>query len=148
MKIKQLVMKNIWFKVLAFFLAVISWFYVVGELNKGSMSDKSIFDRILPRRMVAKQIPIKINLIGTPPKGYIVQNDKVSIKPSECIVLGSRSFLRRIEYITTEEIDMSEFTRSIVKRLKIKPVTRGIIMEKDFFVNVVIPIEKIQQDTE
>ena len=39
---KRLVIKNFWLKVLALFLAVIVWFYVVGELNKGTPEEKTL----------------------------------------------------------------------------------------------------------
>jgi len=142
---KQLVVKNFWLKVLALFLAVIVWLYVVGELNKGTPDEKSLFDRILPSRLAAKEIPIKVALVGKPRPGYHLLSEEISVKPSSCVILTSRNLLKNIGYLTTEEIDISEFTKSIAKEIKVRPVGPGVILEKDFYVTVVIPIRKLEE---
>jgi len=144
---KKLIIRNFWLKVLALFLAIVAWLYVVGELNKGTVEEKALFDRMLPYKLAAKEIPIKINLIGNPPPGYRVLNEAVSVKPSVCLILAPKNLIKDISYVTTEEIDIGKFTRSIAREVKIKPLRGGIILEKYFVVNVVIPVEKIEQET-
>lgn len=46
---KELIIKNLWLKLLALFLAVILWLYIVGELNKGTPEEKVLFEKIFQR---------------------------------------------------------------------------------------------------
>lgn len=139
---KQLIVKNFWLKLLALFLAVVVWLYVVGELNKGTSEQKALLESILPSRLAAKQIPVKVAWVGKPRSGYRFLSEEISVKPSSCIVLAPQNLLKNISYLITEEIDISEFTKSIVKEVKVRPVGPGVILEKDFYVTVVIPIRK------
>jgi YbbR domain-containing protein len=145
---KQLIVRNFWLKILALFLAAIVWMYIVGELNKGAPDEKALFERIMPARVMAKEVPIKISLIGKPVPGYTIATEEISVTPSKCAVFASPRILKNIDYFATEEIDISEFTKSVVKEIKLKRVKPGIIFENDFLVRVVIPIKKIKQETE
>lgn len=44
----RFITRNFWLKIVALFLAIIIWVYVVGELNKGSLDEKAFLERILP----------------------------------------------------------------------------------------------------
>lgn len=143
---KKIIIKNFWLKALALFLAVIIWLYVVGELDKGTLEEKAVFDQFIPYKLTAKQVPIKIDLIGKPHEGYRVLNDSISIKPSHCVILASKNLLKSINYVMTEEIDVSVVTRSIAKQVRIRPMAAGISFEKDFMVNVLVPIEKVEPE--
>jgi len=145
---KQLIVKNFWLKVTALFLAIVIWLYVVGELNKGTPEEKSLFERILPARVSAKEVPIKVVLIGKPVPGYTVLTEEISVKPYTAVVLAPRNLLKNIGYMATEEIDIGEFTKSTVKDVGIKPVGPGIVFDKDFRVRVVIPVKKIKPEEE
>lgn len=52
---RQLIVANFWLKLLAFFLAIIVWLYVVGELNKGSPEEKAFFEKMLFYRKGVKK---------------------------------------------------------------------------------------------
>lgn len=142
--LKDLIVKNFWLKVLALFLAVLSWFYIIGELDKRAPEGSAFFKQVLPYRMVAQDMPIKINLVGKPRTGYQVLYDKITIKPSSCVILAPRYLMQKLSSITTDQINIGEFTKPIVKKVHIRPVGHGIILESDFVVDVVIPIKKIQ----
>jgi len=142
--VRKIIIKNFWLKVSAFFLAIIVWLYVVGELNKGTLDERAFFEKILPYKAQAVEVPIKVTLIGKPLTGYRILNERISVKPSTCVIIASKNLLKNIEYATTEEIDISEFTKSVVKQVRLKPVGTGIILEKHFFVTVAIPVEKIE----
>jgi len=143
--IKSFIMRHFWLKVTALLLAVIAWLYVVGELDKGTLQEQELFEKILPYRLSAKEVPIKINILGNPPHGYRVVLESVTITPSTCVIFASKNFLRNVEYIATEATDISEYTKPVTRRIKLKPVRSGIILENDFFVDIVIPIEKIAE---
>ncbi|NQU74245.1 MAG: YbbR-like domain-containing protein [Candidatus Omnitrophica bacterium] len=145
---KKIIIKNLWLKVLALFLAVIVWLYVVGELNKGTPNQRALFERILPYRIEAREVPIKIALIGKPLNGYRVLHEKATVKPSTCIIMAPKNVLKNISHVATEDIDIGEFTKSVVKQIKVKPIGGGVIVKGNFFVTVAIPIEKIERKKE
>ena len=144
---KRIAIKNLWLKVAALFLAIIVWVYVVGELNKGTPNQRALFERMLPYKVIAREVPIKIALIGKPLSGYRVLVERINVKPSSCIIMAPRNVLKSISYVTTEDIDVGEFTKSVLKKVKIKPVGPGIYLEKDFLVNIAVPIEKIKKQS-
>ncbi|MDD5450113.1 MAG: hypothetical protein PHO42_05910 [Candidatus Omnitrophica bacterium] len=45
---RRFIIKNFWLKLVALFLAIIVWLYVVGELNKGTTEEKAVIHRVLP----------------------------------------------------------------------------------------------------
>ncbi len=141
-----MIVKNFWLKVSALLLAVIAWFYVVGELNKGTLEETALFGRIMPYKIEAKEVPIKVNLVGKPLARCRILSDRISIKPSTCVIIAPKNLLSYISGVTTEEIDISDCTRSIFRQVKIRPIGPGIILEKEFFVNVIIPIEKVEEE--
>jgi len=141
---RQLIVKNFWLKALALSLAFIIWVYVVGELDKGTPDEKALFNRMLPYKLAAKSVPIKAAIVGSPKPGYRIQNEAIMIRPSTCLVMAPQNLLKSIHYVTTEDIDLSEFTRPASKEVKIKPIGGGVMLEKDFFVRVVIPVKKAQ----
>ena len=143
---KRLIIKNFWLRVLALFLAVLVWFYVMGELNKDKTHDSSLFERMLPYRATTKEVPIKVTLIGEPASGYKVIENDISVIPSRCLLVAPTNILDEVDHISTEEIYLNEFTRSISKDIKIKPISSGITLEKDFLIRVTIPIKKIEQE--
>ena len=142
----KIILNNFWLKITALLLALISWFYIVSELNKGTPEEKTFFEQILPARISAKEVPIKVNLIGKPPAGYRVLDDAITIKPSSCVIMAQRNLLTNIPYLTTDEIDIGEYTKSVTKQVSLKPVGHGIIFDKDSHVVVVIPVQKIERE--
>lgn len=145
---KQLIVANFWLKILALFLAIIVWLYVVGELNKGSPEESALFFRIMPFRVSAKEVPIKVALVGKPLNGYQILAETVTVKPAAYAILAPSSIVKKIEYVTTEDIDIGEFTKSVVKEVKLKPIGGGVTLDKNFIVKVVIPVHKIEQAPE
>lgn len=141
---KSIILNNLGLKLLALFLAVVTWFYIVVELQKGTPEEREVLQRILPYRMVSKQIPIKLNLIGEPQKGYMVEYDKIVIEPSTCVMIGPGSFLNRLSAVNTQSIDISEYTKTFTKDISIISPTKGVTM-KEKFVSVTIPIIKVKE---
>ncbi len=143
---KQFFVKDFWLKMLALFFAFAVWVYVVSELNKGTPEEKEFFGKFLPYKVSALEVPIKVALIGKPLTGYRVLNDRIVIRPSTCLLIAPRNLIKTISYVTTADIDISELTKSVARQVKIRPVGPGIFLEKDFFVNIVIPVERVEYD--
>ena len=141
MRLKRVVLNNIGLKLIALFLAVITWVYIVGELNKVAPEERASLERLLPYRMTAKFLPVQINLIGESREGYTVIKDKVIADPHGIMVIGPRSLLGRLGFVKTEPIDISAYTKPLTKDVSLMPLARGLSV-KEKFVTVTIPIQK------
>lgn len=140
---KNIILNNFGLKILAFFLAVMTWFYVVTELHKGAIEEREALQSILPYRAISKQVPIMLDLTGEPQEGYSVDHDKIVVNPSMCIMIGPKSLMKRLTSVKTEPIDISGYAKTVTKDVTIAPPAKGITI-KEKFVKVTIPIVKIK----
>lgn len=146
MSMKNVILNNWGLKFLALFLAVVTWLYIVVELDKGATEEMEALQGALSsHRMVSKSVPINLKLEGVPSKGYEVQHDKIGIEPSVCVMLGPRSYLKRLLSVDTYPIDVTGHTKTIVKDISIISPFEGIDI-KEKFVTVTIPIVKIAKE--
>ena len=133
---------NIGLKVLAFFLAAGTWFYVVNELNKTSIDERATLLRIFPYKVAAKKIPIRLNIVGNPVLGYEIETGNIVMNPDTCIIIGPKDVLETIKEVTTEPINISEYTRTFTKNLTLLPIGKDIVLEGQF-TQVTIPIHQV-----
>lgn len=141
---KNIILNNLGLKLLALFLAVLTWFYIVEELQKGAIEESEALKSIFPYRIVSKQLPIKLNLTGEPEAGYRMLKDKITLDPSSCVIIGPKSFLKKVSSIETQPISISGDVKTIIKDISIIPPIKGISI-KEKFVTVTIPIEKSEE---
>ncbi|MDB4349364.1 YbbR-like domain-containing protein [Omnitrophica bacterium] len=136
---KNAILNNLGLKLLALLLAIVTWIYIVIELQEGAAAEREALQSILPPyRMVSKKIPIKLSLMGEPKDGYVVAYDQVAIKPSDFFIVGPKSILNKLSSVETETIDISGYSKTLIKDVTIIPPTKGMIKEK--FVTVTVPI--------
>lgn len=139
---KNYIFNNLGLKIIALALAILSWFYIMGEIEGTGYSQKSIFDFTFPERYVNKMVPLKINITGKPASGYHTRLEKVSITPQYCLVAGPLSLIEPLEYVLTEPIDISGATQTISKQISLQKIANQKITATEKLVEVVIPIEK------
>jgi len=138
---RNIITNNTGLKLLSLFLAVLTWFYIVVELQKGTTTEIDTLERLLPYKIVSKQVPIKLSIAGEPQSGYYVSFDDIIVTPSTCVMLGPRSVLDRVSSVNTQKIDVEGYSRSITKDVSVIMPIKGVgIREK--FVTVTIPILK------
>ena len=140
---KNFHLNNWHLKLLALFLAIITWFYIVVELQKGAVEEGEILQRILPYKISSKELHIKLNLVGEPLDGYIVDYDNISMEPSKFIIVGPKSILKKLSSVLTQPIDITKSRRSFTKDVSIVPPTKAVSI-KDKFVTIMIPILKAE----
>ena len=140
--IKKFFTKNIWLKIGSLLLALVLWFYIVNELNKGSEEDMQFLKKVLPSEgVVAKKLFIKALLVGSPKWGYTADPRKAIIVPEYCIVVGTKQLLSKIRFAYTTPIDVSNISRPFTKSVPLNPIAPGVYMEETL-VQVTVPIEK------
>lgn len=134
--------KNAGLKLIALILALVLWFYVVNELNKGSEVDKQFLNKVLPSDgVMAKKLVIKPIFIGTPRSGFKINSNKTVVIPEYCIVVGQKDLLSRTRFAYTMPIDVRGISKPFTKSVPLNPIAPGIFMEETL-VQVTVPVER------
>ena len=137
-RIKNFFTNNIGLKLLALLLAVVTWAYIVAELQEGEVAERAALQSILPPyRLVSKKVPIKLSMIGEPKTGYVVAYDKIVIRPNEFLIVGPKSIIDPLTSIDTEPVDITGYSKTFMKDISVVPPTKGVIREK--FVTITVP---------
>ena len=143
--IRKFFTKHIGLKFTAFILALALWFYIVGELKKGSEEERQFLNRVLPQEsMTAKKLSIMPVFIGTPRYGFEADHAKAVVVPEYCIVVGTRDLLDKVRFIYTMPIDISGYSKPVTKSVALNPISPGIYMEETL-VQVTVPVEAKNQ---
>jgi hypothetical protein len=134
--------KHLILKALSLVLALLVWFYIVNELNKGSVEELLMLRKMLPSEgLMAKRLGIKPVFVGTPRRGYKINREQTVIVPEYCIVVGSRDVLGRIKSVYTMPIDIRNTTKTFIASIPLNPIAPGVYMEETL-VQVTVPVEK------
>ena len=147
MKSKKWILNNMGLKVLSLALAVSTWFYINKELEKIKNEEERAIFSMLNYDVVPKKLPVKLTLVGKPPEGYFLDSEKVTVDPENCVVIGPEKILEKTEFARTLPIDISEYTKSVKKKLSLAPIAEGISL-KEFSVEVYIPVIKEKVEAE
>lgn len=140
--IKDIFTKHLFLKILSLMLALLAWFYIVNELNKGPNEELELLRRMHPGGgMVAKKLMISPVFVGKPSWGNSVRRDQVVIVPEYCIVMGSRSVLDKVKSAYTMPIDVKRVSKTFIAQVALRPIAPGVYMEETL-VQVTVPIEK------
>jgi hypothetical protein len=144
-KIKNLVLNNKGLKILSLFLAVVIWFYIIGELNRLALESEMGIRGHIPYKIIAKPLQVVPDIRGKVPQGYLLDEDKIMVTPQICNVIGSKRLLDKVSFIKTIPINISEYRKTATIRVSVEPPFRGLKII-DRFVTVVVPIEKTNKN--
>jgi hypothetical protein len=124
-------------------LALLAWFYIVNELNKGSNEEVEILKKMNNpgEGMVARKLMIKPVFVGKPSWGNSVIQDQVVTVPDYCVVIGAKSVLGRVKSAYTMPIDLKKSSNTFTTQVALRPIAPGVYMEETL-VQVTVPIEK------
>lgn len=98
-------------------------------------------------KKVEKEVPVQVDLIGTPAEGYQVQSSAI-LKPDKVTVNGTESMLRKV-HLVKAGVNINGATESIEKTIKLEvygengPISGVIISPQT--VNVIVPIERLSK---
>ncbi len=140
--IKDVFTKHLFLKFLSLILALLAWFYIVNELNKGSSEELEILRRMHPGEgMVAKKLMISPVFAGRPSWGNSIRRDQVAVVPEYCIVMGPRNILSKVNSAHTMPIDLKGTSKTFTTQVALNIIAPGVYMEETL-VQVTVPIEK------
>ncbi len=136
------VLHNLFIKIIALFLAILTWSYIVGQLYKQVPEAQRTHQTVVAlagKNVIVKRVPVHINLIGAPEGRYQVAIDRIRVNPSECVISGPIDKIETVSFVTTEPISAEGLTKSIRQRVKLKEIP-GCSISKEQQFTVAIPI--------
>lgn len=133
---------NLFIKIIALFLAVLTWSYIAGQLYEqvpeAQRSPQTVV-ALADKNVIVKRVPVHINLVDTPDKRYKVAIDRIRVNPSECVISGPIEKIETISFVTTEPISVEGLTKSIKQQVKLKEIPDcNISKEQEFYVTIPI----------
>ncbi len=136
-------LKGSWLlKLAAFVVALITYFYIHNEIHnteKNNNSDPSY--KLI--KLTAKNLPVKVRLETTPPDGYRIIEDQVTVSPTQVVVIGPEALLENAWNAETAIVDISESTKTVSKKIPIESVAGIHVVGQPYNVEVSVPVEKI-----
>ena len=140
--IKELFTKHLLLKFLSLMLALLAWFYIVNELNKGPNEELELLKKMRPgESMMAKKLMISPIFVGKPSWGNSVRRDQVVVVPEYCIVMGPRNVLGKVKSAYTIPIDLKRISKTFTAQVALSPIAPGVYTE-EMLVQVTVPVEK------
>ena len=140
--IKDIFTKHLLLKALSLVLALLVWFYIVNELNKGSNEELELLKKMRPGEgIVAKKLIIVPVFIGKPSWGNVVRRDQVTVAPEYCMAMGPKNVIGNIRSAYTVPIDLKRASKPFIAQAALNPISPGVYMEETL-VQVTVPIEK------
>ena len=140
--LKNFFTKHLALKLLSLILALLVWFYIVNELNKGSLEELQLVHKILPTEgLIAKKLVIKPVFVGNPHWGYQINREQAVVIPEYCMVVGPRTTLEKLNFAYTIPVEVKRAVKTFTTSATLSPVAPGVYMEETL-VQVIVPIEK------
>ncbi|MFC1548467.1 CdaR family protein [Candidatus Omnitrophota bacterium] len=138
---------NFWPKLIALVLAIATWFYVFDLVNIDWYSQrKETVEEIFSRfKFTVKEVPVKPLFIGKTPSGYRVAFEKVKVDPPRISIFGPEEVLEGIDELSTEKINLGEYTKSVRLQLGIQSDVKFLNF-KDKIVDVYLPVKVDPKD--
>ena len=130
-------------KFTALLAAVMTYFYIHNEIDNQEKASHSADASYKLIKLTAKVLPVKVRLETTPPDGYRILEDKVTVTPAQVTVIGPEALLENAWTAETAIVDVSDNTKTVEKHLPIESVAGVHIAGQSTLVDVIVPIEKI-----
>ncbi len=134
-------------KLAALIAALLTYFYISGEINNAEKEKKISDPSYKLIKLTAKKLPVKVRLATAPPDGYKLLADQVSTQPSEVVVVGPEALLEDASVAETALVDISENTKTTVKKIPLESVAGIPLSGTSYTVEVTEPLEKIVENT-
>ena len=131
-------------KLAALAVALLIYFYIHHEITvteKTNATDASY--KLI--KLTAKTLPVKVRLETTPPDGYRILEDQVTVSPTQVTVIGPEALLENALTAETAIVDVSENTKTVNKRIPLESVAGIPVAGQSTTLEVTVPIEKIPE---
>lgn len=130
-------------KVLSLVLAVLTYAYVHYEIRESARKAPDPSYKLI--KLTSKSLPVNVRLATAPPEGYRLISERVAPTPAQIIVIGPEALLEEASSAETALVDISESTKTVVKRIPLESVAGIHIVGDPYDIEVTVPIEKIEE---
>ncbi len=144
----KLLKGTLFLKLLSLAVAVVTYLFIHSEMYRMKEPSHSFDQSYKLLKPTAKTIPLKVRLATEPPDGYEIEEDQVTSVPSHLIVIGPEALLDEAASAETALVDVSENTRTVTKKIPLESVAGTHLTGPPYFVEVTVPIRKIEKPTE
>lgn len=131
-------------KLAALAVALLTYSYIHNEIyntEKNNSADASY--KLI--KLTAKSLPVKVRLETTLPEGHRILEGQVTSDPAMVTAIAPEALLEDAWEAQTSIIDVSEYTKTVTKRVPLESVAGVHLVGEPYIVEVTIPIEKIPQ---
>ena len=130
-------------KIIALLVAIPAYFYIRNEIKRSE--EKNVSDPSYKLiKLTAKGLPVKVRVETAPPDGYRILDNKVTVSPDHIVVIGPEALLETAQSAETAIVDVSETTKTIIKKIPIESVAGIHLAGEAYTVDVTVPVEKIE----
>lgn len=135
---------SLFLKLLALGLAILTFVYINNEIHRAEKTDSDPSYKLI--KLTAKSLPLKVRLGTTPPDGYRLISENVVASPNRIVVIGPEALLEGAFTAETSIVDISENTRTVVKKVPIESIAGIHLAGEPYVIEVTVPIEKTQEE--
>jgi YbbR domain-containing protein len=136
------IFNNLFIKIIALFLAAITWAYIAAQLYNQAAELKETSQTVVAiadKNVIVKRVPVHINLSGAPDKRYKIAIDRIKVSPSEYVISGPLERVENVSFVTTEPISVDSVTKTVRKDVRLKDI-EGLNIDKEQLFSVTVPI--------
>jgi YbbR domain-containing protein len=134
-------------KLTAFVVAVLTYFYIQGEI-RSKAPPAAVDPSYKLIKLTAKTLPVKVRFETEPPAGYRIVEDQIVVTPQQVTAIGPEAMLEEAVFAQTSVVDVSEYTKTITKQVPLESVSGIHLVGEPYMVIATVPIERIVQPEE
>jgi len=132
---------SLFLKLSALVVAILAYAYIHNELYKSDRTRQDPSYKLI--KLTAKRVPIRLRLASDAPQGYRVLQDRATVNPETLVVIGPEALLDETETAETAMVDVSENTKTVVKKVPLESVAGIHLVGESYWAEVTVPIEKV-----
>ena len=93
---------------------------------------------------IERVVPVRANLVGDPPQGYVVNRERARVNPAQVRIWGAKSSVRNIDELLTWPIDLSTLEKEARVEVAIQKPSQPFLYLDDERVKVDVPVQELQ----
>lgn len=129
-------------KILALVCALLTYFQIHQEMK---VSEKKVSDPSYKLiKLTTRTLPIRVRLATAPKAGFKIIDSKVTANPKDVFVVGPEALLEATSSADTALIDVSEATKTMVKKIPLESIAGVPLSGDPYLVEVTVPIESTE----
>ena len=132
-------------KVGALVMAFLCYFMIRAEIarNEAKVSNDPSYKLI---KLTAKNLPVNVRIESTPPAGYDIDEDAITVNPQAIVAIGPEALLENASSAQTAIIDVGEMTKTVTRKIPVESIAGIHIAGSPYAVEVTVPIHKVVAD--